>query len=54
MVVGAVLQLGSCLDLTDLRCIELLATSFAKLESSYREKNLVLPPGLADFVYASE
>jgi hypothetical protein len=43
MVVGAVLQLGRCLDLTDLRCTELLATSFGNLEKSYRENKLVLP-----------
>ena len=43
LVIGAVIQLGNCLDLTDLRYTELLRQSHAALEESYREKNLHLP-----------
>jgi hypothetical protein len=43
IVIGAVVQLGNCLDLTDLRCTELLAISFANLEKEYGEKGLALP-----------
>jgi hypothetical protein len=43
IVIGAVIQLGNCLDLTDLRCTELLAASFADVARYYSEKNLPLP-----------
>jgi hypothetical protein len=43
IVIGAVIQLGACLDLTDLRYTELLIDSYHALETSYRKKNLELP-----------
>jgi hypothetical protein len=43
IVVGAVIQLGDCLDLTDLYCTELLVKSHATVERSYREKGEKLP-----------
>ena len=43
IVIGAVIQLGNCLDLTDLSCTELLALSFANLEKEYGNKGLSLP-----------
>ncbi len=43
IVIGAVIQLGSCLDLTDLRYTELLAKSFAALAKDYAEKGWQLP-----------
>jgi hypothetical protein len=43
IVVGAVIQLGNCLDLTDLRHTELLLSSHARLELEYRQKGLELP-----------
>ncbi len=43
MVIGAVIQLGNCLDLTDLRYTELLLQSFAALETYYRQSGLKLP-----------
>jgi hypothetical protein len=43
IVIGAVIQLGNCLDLTDLRYTELLALSFADLVKDYGEKGLSLP-----------
>ena len=43
IVVGAVLQLGHCLDLTDLRYTGLLAQSYRALEKTYAEKGLQLP-----------
>ena len=43
IVIGAVIQLGNCLDLTDLRDTELLRKSYATLETQYRRKGLKLP-----------
>jgi hypothetical protein len=43
IVIGAVVQLGNCLDLTDLRHTELLALSYANLAKDYGEKGLSLP-----------
>ncbi len=43
IVIGAVIQLGNCLDLTDLRCTELLVPSYAAVEKTYRERGLQLP-----------
>jgi hypothetical protein len=43
VVIGAVIQLGNCLDLTDLRQTELLAFSFGILKKGYEETNLELP-----------
>ena len=43
IVVGAVIQLGNCLDLTDPRYTSLLSQSYAVLESDYRSKELELP-----------
>ncbi|MFM9961639.1 MAG: hypothetical protein ACKV2Q_10475 [Planctomycetaceae bacterium] len=36
IVIGAVIQLGNCLDLTDLRYTQLLRQSFTALELRYR------------------
>ena len=43
IVIGAVIQLGNCLDLTDLRYTDLLKESHSALESSFRNKNSQLP-----------
>jgi hypothetical protein len=43
IVIGAVIQLGNCLDLTDLRYTELLSSSFDMLAEDYRAKSLELP-----------
>jgi hypothetical protein len=43
VVIGAVIQLGRCLDLTDLRCTQLLTSSFPNLEEYYREREWALP-----------
>lgn len=43
IVIGAVIQLGTCLDLTDLRCTELLPQAYAAVDATYREKGYELP-----------
>jgi hypothetical protein len=43
VVIGAVIQLGRCLDLTDLACTRALKKSFESLEKSFAEKNMDLP-----------
>ena len=43
IVVGAVIQLGNCLDLTDLHYTGLLGPAFDALAADYRAKNLALP-----------
>ena len=43
IVIGAVIQLGNCLDLTDVHCTELLAKSYTDVEAMYRQRNLPLP-----------
>ena len=43
IVVGAVVQLGNCLDLTDLQFTSLLNQSYADLENDYQSKGLPLP-----------
>jgi hypothetical protein len=43
IVIGAVIQLGNCLDLTDLQCTELLSRSYEILAGDYRAKKLELP-----------
>ena len=43
IVIGAVIQLGNCLDLTDLRYTELLKQSHAVLKSAYERKGIALP-----------
>src|SRR5207302_1512944 len=43
IVIGAVIQLGNCLDLTDLRYTELLARSFTDLATDYAGRGLQLP-----------
>ncbi len=43
IVIGAVIQLGKCLDLTDLRYTGLLVQSYNTLETDYRRKGLQLP-----------
>jgi hypothetical protein len=43
MVIGAVIQLGQCLDLTDVQNTELLLHYYNSLETSYRAKGLDLP-----------
>jgi hypothetical protein len=43
IVVGAVIQLGHCLDLTDLQFTSLLKQSYVDLETDYRSKGLTLP-----------
>jgi hypothetical protein len=43
IVVGAVIQLGNCLDLTDLQFTGLLKQSYDDLENDYRSKSLALP-----------
>jgi hypothetical protein len=43
IVIGAVIQLGNCLDLTDLRYTGLLMQSYTALEADYRQKNKPLP-----------
>ena len=42
-VVGALIQLGDCLDLTDLQFTSLLNQSYANLENDYRTKGVALP-----------
>ena len=42
-VVGAIIQLGSCLDLTDIKYTELLAVKFATLRDAYALKGWILP-----------
>lgn len=42
-VVGAVIQLGHCLDLTDIRYTALLPDSFAAVKKEYDQKQLPLP-----------
>ena len=43
IVIGAVIQLGNCLDLTDLRYTGLLMQSYNAVEASYRKKDVPLP-----------
>lgn len=43
IVIGAVIQLGNCLDLTDIRHTALLAISFAEREQEFKAKNAPLP-----------
>ena len=43
IVIGAVMQLGRCLDLTDVQYTELLASSYNDLERDYRQRSLQLP-----------
>ena len=43
IVIGAVIQLGKCFDLTDLRCTELLLKSYTTVEKDYRQMGLNLP-----------
>jgi len=43
IVIGSVIQLGNCLDLTDLRYTELLTLSYANLARDYNDKALSLP-----------
>lgn len=43
IVIGAVIQLGNCLDLMDPQYTALLTQSFAALEIAYRENELSLP-----------
>ena len=43
MVVGAVIQLGNCLDLTDLRYTSLLKRSYEDLRVDFDRRNLALP-----------
>jgi hypothetical protein len=42
-VVGAIIQLGSCLDLTDIRYTQLLGTHYQFIKNNYKRKGLVLP-----------
>ena len=42
IVVGAVIQLGNCLDLTDLQFTSLLKQSYTDLENDYRSKRFDL------------
>jgi hypothetical protein len=42
-VVGAIIQLGTCLDLTDTRYMDLLADEYQALRRSYRARHLKLP-----------
>jgi hypothetical protein len=42
-VIGAVIQLGRCLDLLDEASVRLVTDSYRQLEQSYRDENLVLP-----------
>ncbi len=43
IVIGAVLQLGQCLDLTDLRATEMLPGAFKQVQALYRKKKRPLP-----------
>jgi hypothetical protein len=43
LVLGAVIQLGNCLDLTDLRATRLLNRQFEEVDRFYRETGLPLP-----------
>jgi hypothetical protein len=43
IVIGAVIQLGNCLDLTDLRYTGLLMSAHADLQTAYRQKGRPLP-----------
>ncbi len=43
IVVGAVIQLGNCLDLTDIQFTSLLQQSYDALNSDYQSKGLSLP-----------
>lgn len=43
IVIGAVIQLGNCLDLTDLRYTQLLADAFERLNTDYLGRQLPLP-----------
>jgi hypothetical protein len=42
-VVGAVIQLGRCLDLTDVRYTDLLASAYQATKKSYRQQKRKLP-----------
>ena len=42
-VVGAIIQLGLCLDLTDVKYTELLAAKFATLQDAYAMEGKSLP-----------
>jgi len=43
IVIGAVIQLGNCLDLTDLQYTELLRQTHATLQSNYDKEGKTLP-----------
>jgi hypothetical protein len=43
IVIGAVIQLGNCLDLTDVGYTRLLAQSYTAVETSYRKRGLSVP-----------
>jgi hypothetical protein len=43
IVIGAVIQLGNCLDLTDVRYTGLLMQSYKAVEASYCKKDVSLP-----------
>lgn len=42
IVIGAVIQLGNCLDLTDLRFTKLLLQSYEVVKASFQKKNVTL------------
>lgn len=42
-VVGALIQLGLCLDLTEIRYTDLLATHYQSVRETYERKGLTLP-----------
>jgi hypothetical protein len=42
-VIGAVIQLGRCLDLTDVRYMDLLASAYQATKKSYRQQKRKLP-----------
>ncbi len=42
-VIGAIIQLGNCLDLTDIRDTQLLADSFESMREEYEREGIVLP-----------
>lgn len=46
VVVGAVIQLGNCLDLTDVAATQLLSEQFEQIDRSYRELKKPLPTNL--------
>lgn len=46
-VIGAVIQLGRCLDLTDIRYTELLGLSYQSIARSYLDRGVPLPKNSA-------